>query len=100
MVHALRLLAGAGVIAATIGYVLEDDRLDAINAVLWIAVVILLEVELRWPDLMAKAPYVVGSIAVALYGGLALLVVLWALQALWYDAYDAVLWLIAFVTLA
>jgi hypothetical protein len=98
-VRATRLLAGAGVMAATIGYVFEDDVLDAANAVLWILVVILLEVELRWPALVERKRLAVKLVTFALYGGLALLVVLWAAAGMWFDAYDALLWLLAFATI-
>jgi hypothetical protein len=98
-VHAARLLAAAGVVAATIGYVFEDDALDAVNAVLWILVVIVLEAEIRWPALVARRRLLFNSIAAGLFGGLALLVVLWAAFGMWVDAYDAVLWLIAFGTI-
>jgi hypothetical protein len=98
-VRAARLLAGAGVIAATIGYVFEEDTLDAVNAVLWIAVVVLLEMELRWPALIARQRTGFNIAAVALFGGLALLVLLWAASGMWLDAYDAVLWLVAFAAI-
>jgi hypothetical protein len=98
-VRAARLLAGAGVIAATIGYVFEEDTLDAVNALLWIAVVVLLEMELRWPALIARQRTAFNIAAVALFGGLALLVVLWAASGMWLDAYDAVLWLVAFAAI-
>jgi len=94
-----RLLAGAGVIAATIGYVFEDNALDAANALLWIAVVVLLEVELRWPALVARHRIGFNVAAGVLFGGLALLVVIWAAYEMWLDAYDAVLWLIAFAAI-
>ena len=98
-VRAARLLAGAGVIAATIGYVFEEDTLDAVNAVLWIAVVVLLEMELRWPALIVRQRTAFNIAAVALFGGLALLVLLWAASGMWLDAYDAVLWLVAFAAI-
>ena len=70
-----------------------------INSVLWIAVVILLEAEVRFPELVSKARHAFAATAALLYGGLAVLVVLWAVNGLWFDAYDALLWLIAFATL-
>jgi len=99
VLHALRVLAAICVVAATIGYALEEDVLDAINAVLWIAVVILLEAEVRFPRIVARSRSTFAGIAIALYGGLAVLVVLWAAAGMWFDAYDAGLWLIAFATL-
>ena len=95
----LRLVAAAGVIVAMLGYALEDDLRDAINSALWIAVVILLEVEVRFPALVSPVRRTFTVTAALLYGGLAILVVLWAMDGLWFDAYDALLWLIAFATL-
>ena len=99
VLRALRLAAAAGVIAATIGYVFEDNALDAVNSALWIAVIVLLEAELRFPRTAARYRRAFVGSAVVLYGGLGVLVVLWALRAMWIDAYDAALWLIAFVTI-
>jgi hypothetical protein len=95
----LRLLAAAAVIAAMLGYTVEDDVLDTVNSVLWIAVVIVLEAEVRFPEVVSKARIAFTASAALLYGGLAVLVVLWAADRLWFDAYDALLWLIAFATL-
>jgi hypothetical protein len=99
LLRALRLAAGAGVVAATIGYVFEDNALDAANSALWIAVVVLLELELRFPLAAARYRRAFSIAAAALYGGLGLLVVLWALRGMWIDTYDAALWLTAFVTI-
>ena len=95
----VRLVAAAGVVAATIGYVFENNVLDATNSALWIAVVVLLETQVRYRNSMPGGPIVFTAVAVALYGGLAVLVVVWAASGLWFDAYDALLWLIAFVTI-
>jgi len=96
LVRTARLVAGVGVVAATIGYIFEDNLLDTVNCVVWIAVVILLEIELRFPALAVRASYAFRASALTLYGTLGVLVVLWAAQGMWIDAYDAVLWLIAF----
>jgi hypothetical protein len=97
--RALRLAAAAAVVAATVGYVFEDDVLDAVNSVLWIGVVVLLELEFRRPALMQRARVSFVTASVVLYGGLALLVVIWAWRREWFDAYDALLWLLAFATI-
>lgn len=80
-------------------YVFEDNLLDAINSVLWILVVVLLEIEVRFPALIARARLPFLGCATLLYGGLGVLVVIWAARGLWFDAYDAALWLVAFVAL-
>ena len=99
LLRLVRLAAAAGVVAAMAGYAVEEDVLDAVNSVLWIAVVILLEAEVRFPELVSKARNTFTAAAALLYGGLAVLVVLWAVKGMWFDAYDALLWLIAFSTL-
>lgn len=99
VIHAIRVAAAAAVSAAAIGYLYEREWLDALNSSLWIAVVILLEVEVRYP--LAVAQHRVGfmAAATALYSGLAALVLVWAWHGQWFDAYDALLWLIAFATI-
>jgi hypothetical protein len=97
--RAVRLVAAVGVCVAGVGYVLERDTLDALNTVLWIAVVVLLEFEVRRPREIARFRAAFTATAAALYAGLAVLVLIWAWRAEWFDAYDALLWLIAFATI-
>ena len=97
--RAVRIVAAAGVCVAGIGYVLERDTLDALNTLLWIAVVVLLEFEVRRPHEIARFRAAFTATAAALYAGLAILVLIWAWRAEWFDAYDALLWLVAFATI-
>jgi hypothetical protein len=99
LVRLARLVAASAVVAAMAGYTIEEDVLDAVNSVLWIAVVILLETEVRFPRFVSKRRAALAIVAALLYGGLAVLVVLWAAAGLWFDAYDALLWLVVFATL-
>jgi hypothetical protein len=94
-----RLIAAVGVCAAGIGYVIEHDRLDTINSALWIAVVVLLEIEVRHPREIARWRTAFTTVAATLYSALAILVLIWAWRGEWFDAYDALLWLIAFATI-
>ncbi len=98
-IRALRLLAAIAVCAAAIGYVIERNSLDAINSGLWIAVVVLLELEVRRPLDVARYRAWFSAAAAVLYTGLALLVLAWGWRQEWLDAYDALLWLIAFATI-
>lgn len=61
--------------------------------------VVLLEVEVRHRDAVARHRALFAAAAGTLYLALAALVVIWAGQSEWFDAYDAALWLIAFVTI-
>jgi hypothetical protein len=99
VLRVLRLAAAAAILAAGVGYVRDGEWLDAANIALWIAVVSLLEFEVRYPAAVAnnRAPRI--AVAALLYSGLAAMVVAWLWQGKWFDAYDAALWLVAFVTI-
>lgn len=95
-IRGTRLVAAAAICAAAAGYVNQGKWLDAVNTGLWIAVVALLEFEVRWPRAVAQYRVYMVAAAVTLYGSLAVLVPVWAWRGEWFDAYDALLWLAAF----
>lgn len=92
----LRLLAAAAVAVAAASYVLEGEWLDAANALLWIGVVIVLELEVRLPETAARFRRRVTGAAFTLYAALAAVALAWLLRGEWLDAYDALLWIAAF----
>jgi hypothetical protein len=95
-VHLLRFGAAAAIVASASGYVQLREWLDAINIGLWILVVALLECELRFTAYVSRRRRLFTAGAVALYVTIAALVPLWAVRGEWFDAYDALLWLVAF----
>jgi hypothetical protein len=97
--HGARLLAGAALAAAAVGYVRGKEWLDAINVGLWIGVVAMLEFEVRRRDIAMRHRGGLVAATIVLYAGLAGLVLAWLLRGEWFDAYDAALWLVAFATL-
>lgn len=98
-IRAIRLAAAAAVCLAAAGYLHEKAWLDAVNSWLWITVVIILEFEVRYPRVVKRARIWFISVAAILYAGLAALVAVWAWRGEWFDAYDALLWLIAFLAI-
>ncbi len=98
-VRVVRWAAGAAVVVAALGYVQERAWLDAANAWLWIAVVVLLEAKVRLAAALRRPLPFTGSVTAALYAGLAELVLVWAWRGEWFDAYDAALWIVAFATI-
>lgn len=99
VMHAVRVIAGAAVLAAAVGYLYEDSPLDAVNAWLWIGVVVLLEVEVRLEHAVSRHRRLFATVASLLYGSLALAAAAWAWRGEWFDAYDAALWLVAFAAI-
>ena len=97
--RACRLGATTALVAATIGYVGENEWLDAFNMGLWVALVALLDIQVRHPGIAARRRSVFTGGAAMLYMGLAALALAWAWRGEWFDAYDALLWLIAFATI-
>lgn len=94
--HALRLFATLGILASAVLYVREREWLDATNLFLWVAVVTLLEVEIRLPVAVTARPKAFTAAAAALYGALAILIAIWLARGEWMDAWDAASWLAAF----
>jgi hypothetical protein len=94
--EAVRALAIVGVAVAAVAFLEEGIWLDVANSALWISVVVLLEIEVRFPLMVMLSRPLFTGLAYTLYGGLGLLVLVWAWRGEWLDAYDALIWLIAF----
>jgi hypothetical protein len=99
LLRGVRFAAGAAILAAGIGYVRDNEWLDAANLGLWIAVVALLEFDVRYPATVSRHRARFTAATTTLYSGLAALVLVWLWQGDWFDAYDAALWLVAFLTI-
>ncbi|MCW5576044.1 MAG: hypothetical protein KIT13_08110 [Burkholderiales bacterium] len=82
---------------AAAAYLGEAEWLDAANALLWIGVVIVLELEVRLPQAAVRQHRLAAGASFALYAALATVALAWLLRGEWLDAYDALLWIAAFV---
>lgn len=96
ILRGLRGVATLAIIVSAVLYVLEQEWLDAGNLFLWIAVVALLELEVRRPATLALRHRAFAVMAALLYSALAALVLVWLARGEWMDAWDAALWLAAF----
>jgi hypothetical protein len=92
----LRLLAAAGVVIAAFSFVREQEWLDAANAWLWIAVVAVLELQVRAPLFVTRHRGTFTGTSLTLYGALAAVALVWLIRGEWLDGYDALLWIAAF----
>ena len=96
-IRAARLAAAVAVCAAAAGYLRDEEWLDAVNTCFWVGVVALLEVQVRWQRAAMRHRAWFGAGTAFLYAGLGALVLVWAWRGEWFDAYDALLWLVALV---
>lgn len=108
LLHGLRLAASALIVWAawqysTSDYIAAYGRLDQLNAWLWLAVVLALEYEVRWPGYRYHWEWLLrNAIKVILYGGLLIIATLWGLSdepGALFDFYDAMLWILCFFTI-
>ena len=104
--HGVRLLASLAVIASCTAYALQGEWLDFANSIAWLAVVVVLELEVRVPTARRRFHRARRILAAALYVALAAFLVAWLVTGLrdggadaWLDAWDAALWLLAFVAI-
>lgn len=78
-------------------YAAEHGRLDTWNAWTWIAIVLVLEAEVRFERHYSRAGWLLrNSFKTALYGALFVYASLWGLEGEWLDCYDALLWILCF----
>jgi hypothetical protein len=107
VVHVLRVLAGLAVALAVAGYAWEREWLDFANESVWLAVVVLLEVEVRVPREARELHRWRRWITTLLYAALVAFMLVWLADGLvgdepshaLLDAADALLWLVAFATI-
>lgn len=105
VVHGLRAVASLVVAWACVDYALQREWLDFANAATWLAVVLALELEVRVPAhrrrFHAGRRFVTWALYVALVGFIVAWLVLGGSDAdgAWLDAWDATLWLAAFVAI-
>lgn len=95
--RAFRFLAILLITTAYGGFIRESAWLDVMNSVLWLIAIVLLECESRLPRVVSRFPLafklIGGGVLLSLIG----LSLVWANQGQWFDAYDAVIWIIALV---
>jgi hypothetical protein len=78
------------------GYLLGGELLDAVNALLWFGLIAMLEIEVRWPELARQYARTFWVTTLVIFLGLIAMAGLWLWQQAWLDAYDAILWIVAF----
>lgn len=103
--HAARMLASLVVAWACVDYAVQREWLDFGNAATWLAVVLALELEVRIPAHRRRLHVARRAVTWALYVALVGFIGAWLtlggddVEGAWLDAWDASLWLAAFVVI-
>ncbi len=81
----------------TSAYIGENGSLDIFNAVIWIAVALLIEYDIFYEKHFHHiAVKLLRFIKIALYISLFIIAILWQIDGEWLDFYDATLWIVCF----
>ncbi len=94
--HAVRNVLIVVIVLVFGSYIRDNEWLEVVNSLLWFALIVLLELEVRWPSLVARHRSAFWLMTVAVFVGLLGMVVAWLMHSDWLDAYDALLWIVAF----
>lgn len=78
------------------GYLLQGDIFAGINSLLWLALLVLLELETLKPNWKEANQTAYWAATAMVFMGLIALVFTWVSFGAWLDAYDASLWIAAF----
>lgn len=92
--------ARTGLIAVIVwvffSYLRDSEWLDVGNSLLWFALIALMELEVRRPDIVIRHATVSWITTVGIFAGLLAMAGIWLWRQDWLDAYDALLWITAF----
>ena len=77
-------------------YLNTSEWLDVVNASLWFVLIALMELEVRHPAIIMQHANLFWLLTLLIFSGLLGMTGLWFWQHAWLDAYDALLWLVAF----
>lgn len=81
----------------TSAYIEENGLLDIYNAIIWIAVALLIEYEIFYEKHFHHiAVKFLSFIKIAVYVSLFIIAILWQIDGEWLDFYDAALWIVCF----
>lgn len=77
-------------------YMLTGEWLDVLNTLLWLVLIALLELEVRYREWVTEHQSWVWLIKIATFCALVAIAVVWCWMGDWLDGYDAFLWITAF----
>lgn len=86
----------AVIVSVFFSYLEDSEWLDVGNALLWFALIAVMELEVRQPAIVMKHANLFWILTLTIFAGLIVMAGIWLWQRAWLDAYDALLWIVAF----
>ena len=86
----------AVIVLVFFSYLHDSEWLDVSNSLLWFGLIAVMELEVRWPDIVFKYANLFWLLTIGIFSGLIAMAGVWLWQQAWLDAYDALLWIVAF----
>lgn len=77
-------------------YLNDSEWLDVSNSLLWFGLIAVMELEVRKPQLVLRQATLFWILTLTIFAGLFVMAGVWLWQRAWLDAYDALLWIVAF----
>lgn len=86
----------AVIVSVFFSYLDDSEWLDVGNSLLWFALIAVMELEVRRPGIVMKHANLFWLLTLTIFAGLIGTAGIWLWQQAWLDAYDALLWIVAF----
>ena len=93
----IRQVAVGVVVLAELSYLIEGAWLDGLYSLLWLLVVILFEIESRYPGKVETHPRLFRMAGLSLILGMMGVIGAWLLDGAYFNAYDGLIWSLAFL---
>jgi len=97
--HAIRNVMIVVIGLVFVSYVHDREWMDVVNSALWFLLIALFELEVRWPDKIAKYRQSYRLATMTVFAGLIAVAINWVWQSSWLAVYDTTLWIVAFASI-
>ncbi|NOU14158.1 MAG: hypothetical protein HOO92_09390 [Methylococcaceae bacterium] len=92
----IRNAAIALIVLVFVSYWHDSEWLDITNSLLWFGIIALLELDIHKPNIVLRHSTIIWTLTITIFLSLFVMAGIWLWQGAWLDAYDALLWIIAF----
>lgn len=95
-IHSIRNAMIAVIVLIFFYYIYDNEWLDVLNTLLWLGLIVLMELEIRFPESINRQKQLFSFATIGVFLSLVWVALAWLWRSSWLDAYDAALWITAF----